>query len=105
MNKLGLGVRLACASILGFIGGVFTMSKHRERETLKAKEELVKVFKELQKTRELLDAKDREILSKIEEALENEREQTVDNLVKFQKKIKTLEAQVNEAKKADTKAP
>lgn len=101
MNKLGLGIRLACASVLGFIGGVFAMSKHRENETQKAKEELVKVFKELQKARELLDAKDQEILTKIEEALENEREKTVDNLVKFQKKIKTLEAQLNKNEKAE----
>jgi len=105
MIKIGVGVRLVCASVLGFIGGVFTMTKHREQETQKAKGELIKVFKELQRTRELLESKDKEISTKIDEALESEREQTVDNLLKFQKKIKNLESQIEKNEKKDDTAP
>lgn len=95
MNKVGLGIRLVCTSFLGFIGGVFTMSKHQEQEAQKIKEELFKVIKELQTTKELLKSKDKEISLKIEEALEGEREARVDDRIKYQKRIKTLEAQLN----------
>ncbi len=105
MSKLGLGVRLVCASFLGFMGGVLMMSKHQEQETQKAKEELVKVIKELQTTRNLLSSKDKDTSTKIEEALENERVKWVDDRSRLTKRIKSLEAQVNKDTNTDNTIP
>lgn len=105
MSKLSLGVRLVCASFLGFMGGALMMSKYQEQETQKAKEELVKVIKELQNTKKLLETKDKEISIKIEEALENERETRVDDLLKLTKMIKSFEEKLKAYEKTDKAIP
>ena len=111
MNKLGLGITLVCTSFLGFIGGVFTMSRHQEKETQPEREDTLRLVKELrqiaeeaQKTKNLLEteklSKTKELL-KVEGLLELEREQRVDDRQKFQKKIKSLEEQLNTDVKTD----
>jgi cob(I)alamin adenosyltransferase len=86
MGKIGLGVRLVCTSFLGFIGGVLTMSKHQDHQLQKIKEEFFKVVKELQTTKKLLKSKD---------------EERIDELLKFEEKIKSLEAQLNKDEKTN----
>lgn len=111
MNKLGLGITLVCTSFLGFMGGVFMMSRHQEKETQPEREDTLHLVKELrriaeesQKTKNLLEAENlskNEELSKVEGLLELEKEQRVDDRQKFQKRIKSLEEQLNTKTKAD----
>ena len=112
MNKLGLGIILVCTSFVGFIGGVFTMSKHQKQKSEPEREdslclvkELRRIAEEAQKTKQILEtenlSKTEELLSKTEallkaeERLELEKEQRVDDRLKFQKRIKSLE-EINE---------
>lgn len=105
MNKLGIGITIACTSVLSFIGGVLTRSRRQEQEAQKIKNELCKVIGELQKDKELLVSKDEEISMKIDEALETERERWIDDKTRMIKKIKSLELQLSKDEKTNKTTP